>query len=391
MKVLIVSLFGVSVTGRVSKVIKHVFPDDDVTVVTSDFSHGSKRYVGPDTAPADFRTVMLHVSAYSKNVSFRRIFSHMGFARSVRRYLDSLSSLPDLVYCPMPPSASACVVGKFCKKHGIPFVVDVIDLWPDSLVAVLPFHKLLSPALYPWTRMTRKAYRAADYISGESKAYAEVAHRLNPDVPWSYTYLGSDYSAACRLIEESGVSLDKPSDEIWIGYGGSLGQSYDFDVILKGIAYIRDKGVKYRMWFIGDGEKADYIRQTARELGLDVVITGRVEYRDFLKYLSYCDIAVNSFKENTLVVHSYKFNDYVSTDCFILNNLKGETASMLDEYGVGRTFDASSFNKILLDTIKNWTSIEPGLKERLGQLRSALLDTDTIYGRLRADILNSLF
>ncbi|MCM1142650.1 MAG: glycosyltransferase [Muribaculum sp.] len=230
----------------------------------------------------------------------------------------------------------------------------------------------------------------ADYISGESKKYAEVAHDINQIAPYSHTYIGVDTGKINSLIEGSDVKLDKPDEEVWIGYGGSLGQSYDFDVILDGLRYLKEKKVKYKMWFIGDGEKASYIQNAADQKGLDIVITGRLDYRDLLKYLSYCDIAINTFKEGTLVVHSYKFNDYVAAGCYVLNNLPGETADMIVKYDIGQNFNRSNFKEKLLETVLQWNSIKPRIHQNLQKLISEELNQVVIYKKLREDILNRI-
>lgn len=144
------------------------------------------------------------------------------------------------------------------------------------------------------------------------------------------------------------------------------------------------------MWFIGDGEKADYIREISDTYGLNVIITGYLEYKNLLKYLSYCDIAVNSFKENTLVVHSYKFNDYVATGCYVLSNLSGETAEMIDKYAIGRNFDKDSFNRTLYETVSQWDLIKTYVQANLQRLIHEELDQAVIYRKLRDNIENTI-
>ncbi len=388
-KILFISLFD-SVANRMGRMsrIADKFGDCAITFVTSDFNHGRKSYM-PDSGKA-LGEVRLHVASYKKNLSLKRILSHIGFARQLSRYLKTLLEKPDMIYCAMPSSSAAYVAGKYCKKHDIPFVIDVIDLWPDSLIPIMPLKNLVKACLTPWRMLTHKAYKMADYISGESRKYSQVAHCINPDVPFSHTYLGVDKICIDQLIAESDVTLDKPNDEIWIGYGGSLGHSYDFDVILNGLRYLKEKNVRYKMWFIGDGDKADYIREIADAYGLNVVVTGYIAYKDLLKYLLYCDIAINSFKENTLVVHSYKFNDYVATGCYVLSNLPGETAEMIDKYAIGRNFNKDSFNRVLYETICKWGSIHANVYANLQRLIYEELDQATKYRELRDNIDNTI-
>lgn len=391
MKILLVSLFGSSLSGRVGKIAAMTFGGDHCVIVSSDFNHGKKEYFSELEDKLPIKIERLHVPSYRKNLSFKRIYSHLKFAQSLKTYLNGLSERPDLIYCAMPSSSAAYIAGRYCKKHDIPFVIDVIDLWPDSLIPIVPFKKAINLCLLPWRWITHKAYCMADYISGESIRYAEVAHKINFNVPYSHTYIGVDTESIKKMVSESEVSLEKLDGEIWIGYGGSLGFSYDFDVILNGLKCLNESNVKYKMWFIGDGEKAEYIRNYSSRYNLNVEITGRLEYKDLLKYLSYCDIAINSFKEGTLVVHSYKFNDYVAAGCYILNNLPGETAEMVEKYNVGRNFSTSTFCNVLNETITNWIDIKRNLAECIEQLIEKELDTNIIYSRLKKNISDSIF
>ena len=389
--ILLISLFG-SLTdsnSRLKNICNAFGVDNELIVITSDFSHGHKQYKVSEMyndGSNKIKEIRIHVPAYRKNLSFRRIFSHIQFAKELKKYLALLRNLPDLVYCAMPTSSAAFVAGRWCKKNNIPFVIDVIDIWPDSLIPLIPCKKIINSLLLPWKELTNKAYRLADYISAESDGYAKIAHEINPKVPYSHTYLGIDCHTIARFIGESKLVLDKPNNEVWIAYGGSLGQSYDFDVILRGLSVLRNKQIPYKMWFVGDGEKAEYIRDYALRHQLNVEITGRLPYKDLLKYLSYCDIALNSFKEGTRVVHSYKFNDYIATGCFVLNNLSGETADMIDKYRVGYNYNSNNFSDILIKAIDNLHTQRLTLSHNLQNLIADNLDTSTIYGRLYRDI-----
>lgn len=395
MKILLISLFG-DLTGsnsRLQNICKAFGGNNEITVINSDFSHGQKSYKirgSERNLNNGIKEIQLHVHPYKRNLSIRRIISHLTFAKELKRYLNSLTDLPDLVYCAMPSSSSAYVAGKWCKKNNIPFIIDVIDIWPDSLIPLVSLKKIASLVIAPWYRLTHKAYAMADYISAESFKYMEVAKKHNQLAPSSYTYLGVDMNVVETLIASSSLNLVKPEDEIWICYGGALGQSYDFDTILNSVEYIHKKGIKYQLLFVGDGEKRSYIGSEIKKRGLNGKITGRLSYPDLLKYLSVCDIAFNSFNPETLVVHSYKFNDYVATGCYVMNSLKGETADLIDKHKIGENYIKDSAPELLLEVCNNWDEIKQTLHSNLSNAINEYLDTKTIYSKLRNDIFDKL-
>lgn len=328
--------------------------DGEKMVVTTDFNHGKKRYYEADEAGHP-NQITLHVPGYKKNLSIKRIWSHLMFARQLRKYLNSLEEKPSVIYCTMPTSSSAYVCAKYSKKHGIKFVIDVIDLWPDSLLPLVKGKAVIKALLYPWTYLTRYAYQSANVIMGESVKYANEAKKYNQKADVYPIYLGVDMQIVNKVKAEKPVLLEKPEDEVWIAYAGSLGVSYDFNALLDAAKSIHGR-YKYKLWFVGDGVRRNEIETYIKNNGLNAEITGFLSYDQLLGYLSYCDIAINIFRNNTKVVYSYKFNDYVAMDSFVLNSLEGETAQMVDEYRIGRNFNFSDqpLSTILEDTLKNW-------------------------------------
>jgi glycosyltransferase involved in cell wall biosynthesis len=388
--ILIVSLFGEinNANSRLHK-IAHTF-SEKVSIVTPDFCHAEKKYKSKKTLVEKnpFFVKYIHVPSYNKNLTYKRSYSHLVFTYKLRLYLNNLVVKPDFILCLMPPSSSAYVCGLYCKKENIDFVIDIIDLWPDSLIPLTRYKSITNFLLYPWRLMTEKTYKMATYISGQSKAYALAAHKINPKVPYSYTYLGVNQDKTKQLVNKSKIKFSKPANEIWICYGGSLGNSYDFKLLLKAIKHIDDEKIKYRMYFVGEGEKRSFIEKFTADNALNIEITGRLAYKDYLKYLSVCDIGINNFKKGSLVAYSFKFNDYVASNLFILNNLLGETSEMVDRYKIGLNFDEDNLTEMLYQVCRNWHTYDTH-KINMELLIEKELDSTSIYKKLIKNILVS--
>jgi len=386
--IILVSLFGdygLDNNDRISNVF-NAFPDYNRFVITSDFNHATKCF--KESSQSDF-IKYIHVPNYKTNISFRRLYSHIVFAFKLTRFLNSCKIKPTFIYCAMPSSLAAYMCGKYCKKNDIKFVVDVIDLWPDSLLPISSLFKLLKPVIFPWRYITYQAYSMADYISAESEEYAKIALKKSKSMFYSYTYLGIDVNKTKILVSNSKFKCIEKAEDIWICYGGSLGNSYDFETLLDAIKYIHNKNIKYKFIFVGDGELKDYILKYSDANQLNVEITGRLPYNDYLKYLSICDIAINTFKESTKVVYSYKFNDYVASHLFVLNNLRGETSEMVNDYSIGLNFDKNNLSQILYEVCSKWEEYKVWKTNSI-KLIEEKLETKIIYSRLSMDILRKL-
>lgn len=388
---LIITLFSEinNINSRVYKIYKAF--SSDTTIVTPNFDHGSKKYKSKSKFNNDSKLKIdfLSVISYNKNISIKRIVSHVIFAIKLQKYLTNMNKKPDIVICLMPTSSAAYIAGKYCKRKKIMFVVDVIDLWPDSLIPLSKNIKFINIFIKPWTKLTNKAYKLADYISGESKYYSDAAREINNNVPHSYTYLGVDKKCIEQIIQsESNNNPRKQKGLIYLCYGGNLGNSYDFDDILNAIKVIQNNGIKYKMMFIGEGEKRRYIEKYTRNNNMNIEITGRLNYNNYIKILSICDIGFNSFKDGTKVVHSYKFNDYCACGLYIFNNLKGETSDIIEEYDVGINYKNKELSRKLLEVCEKWDFYQ-AKKSNLSRLINEKLDCDLIYGKMRENILKT--
>ena len=397
MNICIVSLYSFLLgdyndDGRASKLISAFGSNHSITMLTSNFNHRSKEYyVNPPKYIKDVEYEYIPVGQYKKNLSIRRIVSHLQFAFGVKSYLKKTERKYDLIYCFVPSSAAVVAISDYAHRNNAKMVVDVLDIWPDSLLPIMKYKKLIKLLLYPWFCLSKKSYKLADYISAESVQYAKIAHAANPTVPWSYTYLGIDVDRIEQLINESNVKVDREPGQIILCYGGNLGNSYDFDSIIKALILLKNKNVNYKMYFVGGGDKQSYITEQIQENKLNAIVTGKVVYSDYLKYLSLCDIAFNSFLPNTKVVHSYKFNDYCATGLFVINSLSGETEDVIKRYKNGLSYKENELPEVLLEVCENWDTKYKLWKKHNYDCVKDLLDSKAIYKRLVQDINIRLF
>ena len=369
--------------SRVNVIYDKLCNNADVTILTTDFNHAIKKKY--DDLDKKFRkSRRIQVSAYSKNISLSRIKSHIIFAFGVRQFLKKNKEKYDTIYCTMPTSLSAFFCAKYCVKNEVKLVIDVIDLWPESFIVLSKFNFFFKILTYPWSLVSRFAYSSADILVGESKKYAEYAQIFNRKTKALPIYLGVNLKKAKKLREESNIILKKSDNEVWICYGGSLGLSYDFDVILKAYKKISGKYKnRVKLFFIGGGQLELRIKKYAEEFDQSIVVTGNLKYNDYLKYLSYMDVAINSFKQNTQVVHSYKFNDYIVSGLATINNLIGETADLVNEFQIGLNFDYID-NKLenCLEKIIKSDELRENCKKNTKTLAQNVLSQDIIYKEL---------
>lgn len=381
-KIILVSLFFYEKSDniRISTIYRLLKEKGaDVELITTSFNHRTKRKHDPGQHPAD--VTFLPVPEYRKNVGFRRLYSHVVFAIRLRNYLKKLSYHPSKVYCLVPAVSAGLACNRYCRKNKIPFVVDVIDLWPESFIVLSSHKKLLRFVTFPWKKIAEKVYRSADFLFAGSEEYARHAQKFNRKTKAAPVYLGTDVRQFETLVSSSTLQINKPENQKWICFGGMLGNSYDIDVILQSFKKLSDrKQYDLRLVFIGDGQEREKILHFKDKHTLNIEITGFLTYADYMKYLSYADIAINSFKKGTQVAYSYKFNDYVTAGIPVLNNVKGEMAALITQYNIGRNFN-HSVNSLYgkLDEMLGTPRLLPEMRKNATFVATTVLDKEIVY------------
>ena len=142
---------------------------DEVCVVTSDFSHRNKQSM-KYLSGADH---LVHAFPYSKNLSIQRLFSHYMLARNMKKKLEEIR--PDVIYCLVPANSLAKMMAQYKREHPeVKLYFDVIDLWPEAM----PIEKYLSPSALS---VLAKAARQV-FTRGRSDFYRM---RLVPGCAWT--------------------------------------------------------------------------------------------------------------------------------------------------------------------------------------------------------------
>lgn len=309
--------------------------DNAVELITSDFDHGTKRR-RETVAEYPFRLTLLHESGYPKNVCLRRFASHRVWGRSVADYLKTRKT-PDVVYCAVPSLSAPLAAAEYCRKKGVPFLIDVQDLWPEAFQMVLNVPVVSDLAFLPFRVMADKIYRQADGIAAVSESYCERVLRVNRKCrEGRAVFLGTrladfDANAAAHPV------ADKPVGELWLGYCGTLGSSYDLTVVFDALALLKKRGVTPpRFIVMGDGPRRAEFERQAAERSVDARFTGMLPYGEMCGLLSACDLVVNPIVGRSVASIINKHGDYAMSGLPVVNTQESpEYRALVEEYRMG--------------------------------------------------------
>ncbi len=302
----------------------------EVEILTSDFDHGSKSYFTEITGKFPFKITMVHEALYKKNVSLRRFYGHYVWAKSVKAYLNQRKK-PDVIYAAVPPLLAPYFAAKYCERNNIRFIIDIQDLWPEAFKMVFKVPIISDIIFAPFQFIANGIYKRADEIIAVSDTYVNRALQVNKKRKTGTTvFLGTELSTFDKYAAENVV---KKESELWLGYCGSLGDSYDLPCVIDALTKVNNPP---KLIVMGDGEKRLSFEEYAKSLNVDCVFTGKLPYDQMCGRLVACDIVVNPIVGSSAASIINKHADYAASGLPVLNTQNSdEYRNLIDKYNMG--------------------------------------------------------
>lgn len=233
----------------------------------------------------DLKFVHIKCSNYTKT-NIKRIVNVEQFAFRFKKIAEKFSP-PDVII-----ADAYCITYKqiysYCKKHKIPFIVDVRDLWPQSIVEYLHFSEK-NPIIRAMYNMERDMYINADRIifSFDGGYDYIVDHKLDKLVPREKVFFinnGVNLDEFMMNSEKYQI-VDSELDDsnlFKVVYVGSIRKVNNLGLLLDAAKKIRNKKVIFLIW--GSGDELEMLKsRVVNERIRNVIFKGYVEK----KYIAY--------------------------------------------------------------------------------------------------------
>ena len=314
----------------------------NVLIISADFDHRNK------TVYSEYRKnlELLHVPPYYKNLSIARIRSHKEFAKKVQRRLYELN--PDLVYCSAPPNFLFKYVSKYKRdKQTTRLIYELGDLWPETLPLRKILKSLAGPILITWSRLRDRNIGFADYVIYECQMFKDVVSKAHLNVPCSVIYLSKeDYYKGNYIVE------DNLTGPLRFAYVGSINNIIDIDLITEIMKRICSKR-EAELVVIGAGENSNTLFRKCDTAGVKYENHGAI-YDEERKHqiLSTCQFGLNIMKDSVVVGATMKSLEYFHEGLILINNIKGDTQSIVKDYHCGYNINNSSIDNIAKEIIE---------------------------------------
>ena len=322
----------------------------EVTILASDLHlHARKftRRADPDDRSTRIETQdgvemrWLWAAPYEGN-DWRRAWNWLSFYRSVGREGRRLPRRPDLIIGSSPQIFAASAARRLARKSGVPFVFEVRDLWPESLLAV---GGRRGPAYRVLDRIATSLYRDADRVMVLARGVARyLAERGVPEKKIVHVPNGVDVQAIAPAATARAEDASARAPFTLI-YAGAHGPANGLDTVLDAAEILRSQP-EIRFLLVGDGPAKAQLREAAARRGLaNVEFRAPVSKYELVALLNAADAGLMVLKEAPLFafgVSPNKLFDYLGGGLPVVCNVAGEVAEMLAESTAGvQAADAS--------------------------------------------------
>lgn len=270
--------------------------------------------------------------------TFKRIMDYISF--SIMAFLTSLFFRTDIIIATSPQFFTP-VAGAFSSiLKRTPWVMEVRDIWPESIVAVGAIrNKLVINFL---EKVERWLYKKANKI-------IVVTESFKKDI------IKKGISGGKIEIIKNGVYLEKffpvPKNEelikelnlqkkFVVAYFGTHGMAHKLDFIIRSATKVNNPDVQFIL--IGDGAEKDSLLSLKDALHVkNVTMLSSVPKEKIQKYISIIDVAlVNLKKTDTFknVIPSKIFEN-VAMEKPVLLGVEGESKEIIEQYNAGLCFE----------------------------------------------------
>lgn len=267
----------------------------------------------------------------------RRMLTYCSFFVSALIFLLLRMRRYDVLYVYHPPIMPGLAAALAALVHRRPFILEIQDLWPDSVAA--------SGMGRPWIvrllgSLCNFTYARAERIVCQSQGMVDrLRERGVPETKLVRVYNWSNYVPAGN--DASGARFPEALERAFDGrinlvYGGNLGQAQALEHVIDAVARAAMKVPELRLHLIGNGIERARIAALAAERAPDhVMVHEAVPPRVMDRIFDRADGLVVHLKENLLyeITIPSKTQHYLSAGKAIVAGLSGEAASLLAQSG----------------------------------------------------------
>lgn len=271
--------------------------------------------------------------------------ANSGFAKRIANYLSyMLSALMAVPRISRPDVILTTSPQFFCGLAGlgarwmrqVPWVLEIRDLWPESIVSVGAMKKGRAIQFLEW--LEGQAYRRADRVVSVTDSFVSHIAQLRGRDDVVVLKNGVDLEVFHKVGDEDIIKARFGlGGRVVAAYVGTHGMAHGLDTLLDAAALLNgDPRIGFLL--VGDGAERVRLEERARTMGLDNLhIAGQLPRAMMPEIWSATDISLILLKKSDTFksVLPSKMFEAMAMKCPIVLGVEGEAKALLDEANCG--------------------------------------------------------
>jgi glycosyltransferase involved in cell wall biosynthesis len=267
----------------------------------------------------------------------------------------------DAIFVQQLSPATMALPGLWVKsRQGIPLVLWVLDLWPESIVASSNIKNNF--IIKPIEKLVKWIYNKSDLILVSSKFFTQSVLEKCKNKNMKVEHFPNWAEDVFIKTSKSSI-IDYKIPELPVGFNvmfaGNIGEAQDFEAILIAAELTKNEGVNWL--FIGDGRKLDWVKNEviSRKIA-NIYIFGRHPMESMPLFFEKADAMLVSLKDEPIfsLTVPAKIQAYMASGKIILGMLNGEGNVLINESKCGFAVPAGSSKGLaeIVNKLKNFNS-----------------------------------
>jgi colanic acid biosynthesis glycosyl transferase WcaI len=252
---------------------------------------------------------------------------------------------PDVVIA-TSPQFFAAVAGWFVSRvRRRPFVFEVRDLWPDSILAVGAMKEGFVIKLV--RRLEQFLYRKADLIVTVTSSTRDLLMSRGID-PNKIVVVTNGIDTGQVTPGPAPVELRRRlglENKIVVSYIGTVGMAHGLQLILDATHECRVRLPDVQFMIVGSGAELEDLKVQAKQRDLkNVTFVGRIAHADIVDYWRLSDMTLVLLRDTPLfrTVIPSKIFEAMASGSPIITNVRGELQVVLEPLGAAEMIEPDS-------------------------------------------------
>ena len=269
---------------------------------------------------------------------FKRTLDYVSF--SATSFVAGLFQKTDIIIATTPQffSALSGQALSFFKRK--PWIMEVRDLWPESIKTVGALNDNIVLKFFEWLEM--RCYRSATHIVVVTDSFKQrlIAKGVNENkITVVQNGVNNDFYKPLPKNRDLLKQLNLEGKTV-VGYIGTLGMAHNLNFILNSISKIDDNTIHFL--FVGEGAERNSLIRKKEDAGLkNVTILAQVSKETVKQYLSIIDVSLINLKKSELFksVIPSKIFENAAMQIPIILGVDGEAREIIEKYEAGIFFE----------------------------------------------------